>query len=240
MNRAEFMRQLESLLLNVPEAEREEALQYYNDYFDDAGEENEQDVIAALGTPARVAENIKKDWLGYGESLSKQPVAGDRALMEYGTEQARAGADATNPFATEMSQVIQAPQTASTLQDTTAPRTGSTKMPGWAIALLVVLIILASPVGIGLLGVLFGLIVTWFAFIFAFGVIFIALFCVFLILLGTGVVCLFVEPGVGISLLGGSLICGGVAVIFLILTVLMAGWATPGICRGIASLFRRK
>ena len=37
MNRVEFMRQLESLLRSIAPMEREEALQYYNDYFDDAG-----------------------------------------------------------------------------------------------------------------------------------------------------------------------------------------------------------
>ena len=39
MNRTEFMSQLEILLRNVSDGEREEALQYYNDYFDDAGAE---------------------------------------------------------------------------------------------------------------------------------------------------------------------------------------------------------
>ena len=68
MSRWEFMRQLEDLLSDIAPAEREEALQYYNDYFDDAGSENEQDVIEALGNPARVAENIKRDLYsnGYG------------------------------------------------------------------------------------------------------------------------------------------------------------------------------
>ena len=41
MNRKEFMERLERLLWNISDSEREEALQYYNDYFDDAGEENE-------------------------------------------------------------------------------------------------------------------------------------------------------------------------------------------------------
>ena len=36
MNRTEYMRQLESLLQNIPDTEREEALQYYNEYFNDA------------------------------------------------------------------------------------------------------------------------------------------------------------------------------------------------------------
>ena len=71
MNRTEFMRQLESLLQNISATEREEALQYYNEYFNDAGPENEQNVIEALGNPAKVAENIKKDIFGngYGENI---------------------------------------------------------------------------------------------------------------------------------------------------------------------------
>ena len=66
MNRVEFMRQLESLLKDISSTEREEALQYYNDYFNDAGPENEQDVVQSLGSPAKVAENIKRDLYGTG------------------------------------------------------------------------------------------------------------------------------------------------------------------------------
>lgn len=59
MNRAEFMRRLTELLGDVPPMEREEAIQYYNDYFDDAGAENESGVIASLGTPEELARTIK-------------------------------------------------------------------------------------------------------------------------------------------------------------------------------------
>lgn len=59
MNRAEFMRRLTELLGDVAPTEREEAIQYYNDYFDDAGEENESGVIASLGTPEELARTIK-------------------------------------------------------------------------------------------------------------------------------------------------------------------------------------
>lgn len=59
MNRAEFMRRLTELLGDVPPTEREEAIQYYNDYFDDAGAENESGVIASLGTPEELARTIK-------------------------------------------------------------------------------------------------------------------------------------------------------------------------------------
>ena len=42
MGRWEFMRKLEELLSDISPSEREEALQYYNDYFNDAGRENEK------------------------------------------------------------------------------------------------------------------------------------------------------------------------------------------------------
>lgn len=59
MNRADFMKNLAELLADMAPAEREEAIQYYNDYFDDAGAENEQSVIASLGTPEQLARTIK-------------------------------------------------------------------------------------------------------------------------------------------------------------------------------------
>lgn len=67
MNRIEFMTQLAALLQDVPVEERREAMQYYNDYFDDAGAENEQQVIDELESPEKVAENIKADLKGTSE-----------------------------------------------------------------------------------------------------------------------------------------------------------------------------
>ena len=36
MSRTEYMRELDALLQGISKEEREEAMQYYNDYFDDA------------------------------------------------------------------------------------------------------------------------------------------------------------------------------------------------------------
>lgn len=62
MNREEYLRLLAIALKDIPQAEKEEALQYYNDYFDDAGIENEQDVINSLGSPAKLAESIQREF----------------------------------------------------------------------------------------------------------------------------------------------------------------------------------
>lgn len=59
MNREEFMQALERELYDVPSEEKEAALQYYNDYFEDAGAENEQEVLESLGAPEKLAESIR-------------------------------------------------------------------------------------------------------------------------------------------------------------------------------------
>lgn len=76
------MNQLQRLLEDLPAAEREEALQYYNDYFDDAGSENEQDVINSLGSPKAIADNIKAEIKG--EEIPDTAKAGDHAITKYG------------------------------------------------------------------------------------------------------------------------------------------------------------
>lgn len=63
MNRIEFMNRLSFLLSDIPENEREEAVQYYNDYLDDAGVENEEEVLRSLGRPEDLADSIRRGLL---------------------------------------------------------------------------------------------------------------------------------------------------------------------------------
>lgn len=61
MNRKEFMERLRELLREISPEERDEALRFYESYFDEAGSENEQTVIGELGSPEQVAEAIKEE-----------------------------------------------------------------------------------------------------------------------------------------------------------------------------------
>ena len=54
MTRLEYMKELELLLSDIPADEREDAINYYNDYFD-ASEQSEED-IESLKTNARAKE----------------------------------------------------------------------------------------------------------------------------------------------------------------------------------------
>ena len=69
MTRTAFLAALEQLLAPLPEAERKDALSYYEDYLDAAGPENEARAIAELGSPEEVARKI----------LDEQPPAGSSA-----------------------------------------------------------------------------------------------------------------------------------------------------------------
>lgn len=65
MTRKEFMRELEFLLQDISDEEREEALAFYENYFDEAGSMNESQVIEELDSPARVAAIIKDGLKGH-------------------------------------------------------------------------------------------------------------------------------------------------------------------------------
>lgn len=59
MNRNEYLTRLAELLQDIPAEERVSAMEYYNNYFDDAGAENEQKVIEELGDPEQVVREVK-------------------------------------------------------------------------------------------------------------------------------------------------------------------------------------
>lgn len=61
MNKDQYLRKLEYLLSDLPEEERREAMEYYVEYFEEAGPEREAEVMRELGTPETVAETIHKE-----------------------------------------------------------------------------------------------------------------------------------------------------------------------------------
>ena len=86
MDRKQFMEQLERLLSDISEAERQEALEYYEGYFDDAGQENEGEVIRELGNPGKVAAIIKADLQENGSDYGEYTENGyqDTRISEEG------------------------------------------------------------------------------------------------------------------------------------------------------------
>ena len=80
MTRQEYMQQLAALLAAMPEAERRDALDYYEEYFDAAGPEKEARTIQELGSPQIVADKI---WVGTGAQAGT-PMP-DNSMPEQGS-----------------------------------------------------------------------------------------------------------------------------------------------------------
>ncbi|WP_054743028.1 HAAS signaling domain-containing protein [Cellulosilyticum ruminicola] len=61
MNKWEFLQRLRESLTQMPEEEVNAAIRYYEEYFDEAGEENEGRVVKELGSPEQVAKQISAE-----------------------------------------------------------------------------------------------------------------------------------------------------------------------------------
>lgn len=64
MRKEEFFDKLEYLLQDIPDQDREDALDYYRDYLAEAGSGNEEAAIEDFGSPERVAAIIRADLAG--------------------------------------------------------------------------------------------------------------------------------------------------------------------------------
>ncbi len=258
MNRAEFMNRLKTLLIDVSPTEREEAIQYYNDYFDDAGVENEASVIASLGTPEELARTIRaglndggnagefteSGYQRYGETIKNevirkdQPSDGQSSNDQYSGGQSPYGQSSNGQYSGG-----QSPYGQTSYGQNAGNRTQKKQMSGGTIALIVIAVILSSPVWIGLLGSLFGIAVGLIATLLCLFVAFLAVGVVLaaagIALFIAGIAALFSTPLAGICLMGSGMICFAVGLVFIWLMVLVIAAAVPGLVRGIVSLCSR-
>lgn len=61
MNRDEYIKQLRIRLSSLDQEEINSAISFYEEYFDEAGIENEQKVMEEMGTPTKLAAQIKAE-----------------------------------------------------------------------------------------------------------------------------------------------------------------------------------
>lgn len=231
MDRAEFMRRLSDLLQDVPSAEREEAIQYYNDYIDDAGEGNEAEIIASLGTPEELAKTIKAGLTDGGNAgeFTESGFHGNEQKSKY------------QVMSTNKKQDGRQSGTQEGAQDS-AGQSGKPgkSMSGGQIALIAILAVLTSPIWIGILGGLFGCVLGIFGALLGLFIAFLAVGVVFLAvgvaLVWCGIVGIFGAPLPGFALVGVGLILMALGLVFTCLMVWTVGSAIPALIRGCVNL----
>lgn len=58
MTKIEYLTQLDTYLMKLPQSDRIEAMDYFKELFDDAGPEREEELMASLGSPKEAAHDI--------------------------------------------------------------------------------------------------------------------------------------------------------------------------------------
>lgn len=138
MTREEFLRRLNELLSDVTDEERAEAIRFYEEYLDDAGPQQEAQVLAELGSPEKVAAIIRAN------------VPGSRVQPEPQTAQAQSGPAA--PGAGAAAAIPLPPYARPGAVPPAPPRKGMSDRT----ILLIILAVVLFPLWIGLAGAVFG------------------------------------------------------------------------------------
>lgn len=238
MNRKEYLERLEQLLLVLPYEEREEAWQYYSDYFDDAGIENEDKVILELGSPEEVAAKIRAGYAGeYGE-YSEQGYEDTRFQNN---QEIMAGKH--NSYEGANSEWKDSVYEAEFQDEKEASQTQNRKNVNiWKVIAIVLILLIAAPIvlPLGLTGVtgVFALILTLFAVIAGVGLFGFAVLFSGIIIVASGIAKVFVAPAVGILASGIGCILLAVGTVLSLVTILVAVKVVPGIVRGIVNILK--
>ena len=128
MTKFEFLGDLSRLIADLPQEEIEQAMEYYEDYFADAGPEKEQEIIRDFISPAYIAEQLRE------ASLQRQKAAAQASVQEEEklAAAARAQAAASKPPVYSRKLAAQAQKNASMATSTgfvTQTPTVKTKSP---------------------------------------------------------------------------------------------------------------
>ena len=261
MSRIEFMRELEGLLSDIPIEERNEAIQYYNDYFEDAGKDHEEEIIKELVSPVRIAGIIKADLnlsgeehenrgyfteKGYQDTIytdeKYEIIRTAKAAEEENANKGASGGQTGNNgqsysnYGNGYSQNGANHSSDQGAGSQNQPRSNNTN-----IALLILLAIIAVPIGIPMIaaifGVFIGLIAAAFGILISFGVVGFTMVVVGIACFLAGIVQINI-PLAFLLLCGIGLVVFGLGTLFLLSSVMICKKLIPAIFRGIVALCR--
>ncbi len=222
MNKYDFLSRLRTALSPLPQEERDAAMSYYEEFFSDAGEDNEQSVIASLGTPEDLAKSII-DENNRENPANNVEIPVSTVKISPNSTEIPAGHQNNSGF--EGGGYTPPPPPA----QTSGGSNGQT-------ALIIVLAVLSSPIWIGALCAIFGIIVGIFGAIIG---IIASLGACAIAFLVTGFVSLLNEPAVGIMMIGIAFICAGLFPLAIVPLFKLAVKGAKACIKGIGSLFNK-
>lgn len=222
MNRVEYMTRLAALLQDIPDEERREAMEYYNSYFDEAGEADEETVAAQLDSPEKVAAAIKADLYGdAGEAGEYRETGYTDTRFERRDTPAERGM---------------------------YPQQYPAKANRWAKILLILAIIIigmpivisvAAPISLAVLGILFAVVFSGFILLAAGVITAVCIMFAGIAVSITGLTQVPVAIGMALLLIGSGLLLFVLGMIGTVLLVKLCMSLFPAMFRGIVNFCRR-
>lgn len=236
MDKKQFLKELKEKLMCLPYDEREKALAYYEEYFDDAGEENEADVLNELGSVENIAREIIENSTSTIDSISRNKYYNNsnkyknnyNGSQNYNNSREREyksknynSENRYNSTKNNYSSYYNNDNDRNNYKynySTTPNCNEKNKSIGWIVAIIIICV-LASPLLIGIIGLIIGII----------GLIIGLIFSAFGLALST-IIGLFAVPVVGVAVIGKILFLIGKGIIGLLVLVIL--------CVGIVKLIR--
>lgn len=226
MTRNEYMEQLKKYLKRLPKEDYDNAIEYFSEYFDEAGPENEQQVMEDLGEPKEAARELLLNLLQESVGDSKDSTGGKTAVL------AEAGF-------TGRSQSTAGQNSAATAHDSAEKK----RSPG-KIILLAVLVLCASPVSLTLLisalAVLFAVVVVIASVIFSLGVTSVATIAGGIMVAGIGATLILKSAAAACMMVGGGFLIAGAGILIGVFTIYICKWCATGIGRLVNRFVVRK
>ncbi len=230
MNKIEFLSRLRIAIAPLPEDEREAAMVYYEEFFNDAGVENEQSVIAEFGSPEELAKSIVEENNRDNPAYNQVSENGDYGQNNVNTPNQNSG----NVFNNENTAYNNGGYNANAGGVNPPPVQQNGKWSNGQIALVIVLLVLSSPIWLGVLAGILGMIVGLFGVLIG---IIAALGCCAVAFLVAGVLSALKEPAEGILLIGMSFVCAGLFPLVIVPLCKLAAKGVAALGKGISKLF---
>lgn len=218
MNRKEFMERLEKQLYDVSDAERQEALEYYAGYMDEAGIGEDDEVPDSIGTPEKVAKELKRSILNPDtDFMADEKVNINPPLKKDNTKSSGSG----------------------------ATHKKKSNMSGTELAIVIIAAILTLPIWGSILiavgATAFGLFIAAIAVVFSLAVTAFVLIVVGLWVGGVGIGALITGSalGSGLCTIAAGLMVAAAGIVFTVGIINFIVVFIPWIFRGIGRLIRR-
>ncbi len=245
MRKEEYLQQLERLLYDIPGEDREEALQFYSDYLEDAGVDAEK-VLTALGTPEELARSIRQDL--YGDNIDGDFTRTNRDLPgtyrvpfskgssggRFSGNSERNGTEGSHRKVDEKTGYYE-------YQREKKPKNRKGKLTTGQWILFFILLFCAAPVIIPICGSVIGILICIVAVVlalaFGVGIAGIALVITAIVLVIVALFKLIATPLSALIMLGGGLLSAGLGLLGIAITVWIAFKILPAVFKGLVRIF---